>query len=104
MSAELYLEVCLVLSFALLSAALILASVRLSAGPSLPDRILALDLLMATIIGVIAAWAMWTGHPLFVDVAIILGIAALLSTVALCRLLLRRGDSTLEEREEEERS
>jgi multicomponent Na+:H+ antiporter subunit F len=96
MTADLYLDIAMTVTLLALGAAVILVCVRILRGPTLPDRIMALDLLVATVIGLIAAWGIETGHALYVDVAIVLGLVGLLSTIALSRLVLRRGDSAIE--------
>lgn len=65
----------LTLSFAL-------AFVRLLRGPSLPDRVVAIDLLTTLSIGIIATYAIATGETAFLDVAIVLALIAFLTTVA----------------------
>jgi multicomponent Na+:H+ antiporter subunit F len=56
--------------------------VRLILGPSLPDRVVALDLLATLIIGIAAAYAVAAGHTAFLDAAVILALVAFLGTVA----------------------
>jgi len=80
------------LSLGILLVALLLTVARLISGPTLADRILALDLLTVLAIGFIAAVAIRTGFPLYLDIAISIGLLGFLSTVALSRYLLRRGE------------
>jgi multicomponent Na+:H+ antiporter subunit F len=56
--------------------------VRLIRGPSLPDRVVALDLLATLTIGITAAYAVATGLTAYLDVAVILALVAFLGTVA----------------------
>ncbi|WP_419913266.1 cation:proton antiporter [Hoeflea sp.] len=65
---------------------------RVISGPTLPDRILALDMLVATAIGFIAVIGIKTGYTLYVDIAIALGLVGFLATVAFARFILTRGD------------
>jgi multicomponent Na+:H+ antiporter subunit F len=74
----------------LLSAAILLTFVRLVRGPSLPDRVVALDLLSTLGIGVIAAYAIATDQPVFLDVASILALVSFLGTVAFAYYLEQR--------------
>jgi len=74
----------------MLSLALLLTVARLVRGPTLSDRILALDALTTLGIGFIAVIAIRTGLTLYLDVAIALGLVGFLSTVALARYLLQR--------------
>jgi multicomponent Na+:H+ antiporter subunit F len=74
----------------LLSVAVILAFVRLVRGPSLPDRVVALDLMSALGIGIIAAYAIATEQPVFLDVASVLALITFLGTVAFAYYLEQR--------------
>ncbi len=74
-----------------LSAALLLATWRVIRGPTLPDRVLALDTLVAVSIGFIAAVGIRTGFALYLDIAIALGLVGFLATVAFARFILARG-------------
>ena len=80
------------LSLGILRVALLLTVARLIRGPTLADRILALDLLTVLAIGFIAAVAIRTGFPLYLDIAISIGLLGFLSTVALSRYLLRHSE------------
>ena len=66
----------------ILCLAFILTVVRIIIGPPLPDRILALDMLVSIGIGFIAIVAVKTGYFLYLDVAIALGLVGFLATVA----------------------
>lgn len=76
-----------------LSLGLLLAIVRLIRGPTLPDRILALDLITTQAIGFIVLVAILTGFHLYLDIAIALGLVGFLSTVALARYVLKRAEA-----------
>lgn len=81
-------------SLVVLTAAMGLAVVRLVRGPSLADRILALDLITTLAIGYIATFAIRTGFALYLDIAIAIGLVGFLSTVAFARYLLSRRSPT----------
>ena len=81
------------LALVVLSLALFLVVVRLVLGPTLPDRIIALDLLVGIVIGFIAVIAIRTGVYTYIDIAIALGLVGFLTTVAFARFVLRRGRS-----------
>lgn len=74
----------------ILGVALVLAFLRLLRGPSLPDRVVALDLMGTIGIGMISCIAVAYRAPGFVDVTIIIGLLSFLGTVAFARYLLRR--------------
>jgi multicomponent Na+:H+ antiporter subunit F len=66
----------------MLSMAVLLTFVRLAKGPSLPDRVVALDLLAVLGMGMAAVYAIAMNQPVFLDVAIILALISFLGTVA----------------------
>ncbi len=80
-------------SFALflMCVAFFLTAWRVIKGPTLPDRIVALDMLVAIAIGFLAVIAIKTGFNLYVDIAISLGLVGFLATVALARFVLSQG-------------
>lgn len=63
---------------------------RFLKGPSLSDRVVALDLLITTGIGIIAIYSIITNQPAFLDIAMILALIAFLSTVAFSYYLEKR--------------
>lgn len=73
-----------------MSLAMVLAFVRLVRGPTLPDRVVALDLIGTLGMGMIAVYAMARDLPVLVDVAIVLALLSFLGTVAFARYLERR--------------
>jgi multicomponent Na+:H+ antiporter subunit F len=79
------------ITFILLLVSMVIAFVRLVRGPSMPDRIVALDLLTLPAVGVIALFAIREDQPVFLDAAIALALVAFLGTVAYARFLERRG-------------
>jgi multicomponent Na+:H+ antiporter subunit F len=86
-----FLSGAVTVSLVVLSVAFVLIVVRIVRGPTLPDRILALDMLVAAVIGFIATIGVKTGYTLYVDIAIALGLVGFLSTVAFARFVLTRG-------------
>lgn len=74
---------------AMLCVALFLAFWRLLRGPSLPDRVVALDLIALLSVGFIAIYDIVTNDTVFLDVAIVLGLVAFLGTVAFARYVER---------------
>jgi multicomponent Na+:H+ antiporter subunit F len=77
------------LAMAMLSLALLLAFVRLVRGPSLPDRVVALELIATISVGMIAAYDVVTGLPVFLDVAMVLALVGFLGSVAYARYIQR---------------
>jgi multicomponent Na+:H+ antiporter subunit F len=70
------------LTFAILGAATLLSVIRLIRGPSLPDRVVALDLVATLAVGMIAVYAIATDQEVFLRDAIVLAVVAFLGTVA----------------------
>ena len=77
-------------AYALLTAALFLAFTRLVRGPTLPDRVVALDLISVIAVGLIAVYAIDLDQQVFFDAAIVVALVAFLGTVAFARYLERR--------------
>ena len=78
------------IAFALLMAAMGLAVLRLALGPSLPDRVVALDLITILAVAFCALFAISADEAAFLDVAIALALVAFLATVAFARFAERR--------------
>ena len=74
----------------MLGAALLISVVRIVVGPTLADRVLALDLLTVIAMGFVAAIAVRTGLMLYLDIAIALALLGFLATIALARYILSR--------------
>ncbi len=90
MSGESFLEFSVMAAFTALSLAFFLTVVRVLKGPTLPDRILALDMLVAIGIGFIAVTGLATDATFNVDIAIALGLVGFLATVAFARFVMSR--------------
>ncbi len=90
MSAELFIDWVSLACLVLLSLALLLSLARIVIGPTLSDRVLALDLLTVVAMGFIGAIAVRTGLTLYLDIAIALALLGFLATVALARYILLR--------------
>lgn len=73
----------------LLACALVIVFVRLVRGPTLPDRVVALDLMATLIIAISAAYSVETDQPAYLDAAIVLALITFLGTVAFAYYLNR---------------
>ncbi len=73
--------------FALLILSMFLAFFRLVLGPSLPDRIVALDLIAITSVGLIGVYAVSTDQPIYIDEAMVLALIAFLGTTAFAHFI-----------------
>jgi multicomponent Na+:H+ antiporter subunit F len=90
MSGEAFLGWAVLLALALLSLSFLFTVWRVVLGPTLPDRVLALDMLVAIAIGFIVVLGIKTGYTLYLDIAIALGLVGFLATVAFARFILSR--------------
>ncbi|MGL4316563.1 MAG: K+/H+ antiporter subunit F [Pseudomonas sp.] len=77
------------LCLAMLGLALLLAAARLVKGPSLPDRVLALDTLYINAIALIILYGIWKNSELFFEVALLIAVLGFVSTVAVAKYMLR---------------
>lgn len=91
MSAAAFLDLCSLIALVILGLALLLSIVRIIIGPTLADRVLALDLMTVVALGFIGAVAVRTGLMLYLDIALALALLGFLATVALARYIMRRG-------------
>ncbi|AMS43614.1 multicomponent Na+:H+ antiporter subunit F [Aminobacter ciceronei] len=103
MSGTAFLNISAIFALGVLTISFLLVVVRVVKGPSLPDRILALDMLVAVAIGFIAVLGVRSGFTLYVDVAIALGLVGFLATVAFARFVLSGGIDAKKEEAEEDR-
>ena len=88
---EQFREIAELIAIGLLSLSFLVTVYRFVVGPTLPDRVLALDLLVTVAIGFIAVIGIRTGFTLYLDIAIALGLVGFLATVAFARFIHSRG-------------
>ncbi len=69
--------------------ALLLNLWRLVIGPSVPDRILALDTMYINVIALIILYSISMSTGLYFEAALLIAMLGFISTVALCKYLLR---------------
>ena len=74
-----------------LGVALLVAFIRLVKGPTLPDRIVAMDLFGVLVVGLIVVLAGWSGVRATLDAAIVIALVGFLGTVAYATYV-ERGD------------
>ena len=86
-TAQSFLVGVLDITFIVLLFALFLVSLRLVRGPSLPDRVVALELISILVVGFIAAFDIATEQHVFLDVAIALALVSFLGSVAFARYI-----------------
>lgn len=69
---------------------MVLGFVRIMLGPSLPDRVVGLDMLTVLMVAFAAGFAVAVDESAFLDVAIVLALVGFLGTVAFARYAERR--------------
>ncbi|MGR5218694.1 cation:proton antiporter [Vibrio parahaemolyticus] len=100
-----WLQFTITLSYAGLLFSLAMVFIRLIKGPTLADRVVALDLIAFITVGFIAVHTLDSGQKSLLDVAITLGLVAFLGTIAFAGFIAKRsveGESADIERTEGE--
>ena len=90
---ERFLDIALTVALVLLCISFLCTVIRIWKGPTLPDRVLGLDVLTSSSIGFIAVIGIDTGFTLYVDIAIALGLVGFLATISFARFIMARGDT-----------
>lgn len=83
------LTIAIGIAFALMIAALLLNLHRLLIGPSLPDRILALDTAYINTIALLVLFGIYRQSDLFFEAALLIAVTGFIGTIALAKYLLR---------------
>ncbi|WP_437679077.1 monovalent cation/H+ antiporter complex subunit F [Sorangium sp. So ce131] len=83
----------LLVAIAVVTAAFLVAFIRLLLGPSLPDRVVAMDLMATVGSGGIALYAMVTDHGVLLDAVMVLSLIFFLGTIAFAYYLERQGET-----------
>ncbi|NWF79080.1 MAG: cation transporter [Chloroflexi bacterium] len=60
---------------------------RLLRGPSIPDRVVAFDLIIIHLVGLITMFVVTTGELVLLDTLIVISVLGFLGTVAIARLI-----------------
>jgi multicomponent Na+:H+ antiporter subunit F len=76
------LDIASQVSLLTLGVALVVAFVRLARGPTLPDRVVAMDLIGVLVVGLIVVLAAWTGVRATLDAAVVIALIGFVGTVA----------------------
>ena len=87
--AETLMQTSLAIAFVAVALSQALSMLRLVMGPSVGDRILALDTMVVNAIGLIVLLGIAQGTAIYFEVALIIAMLGFVSTVAYARFLLR---------------
>jgi multicomponent Na+:H+ antiporter subunit F len=85
------ISIILTVALSLFVLAILLALYRIIRGPSMPDRVVALDMIGINLISAVAVFSVALQTRVFLEVILVVGILALISTIALARFV-ERGD------------
>jgi multicomponent Na+:H+ antiporter subunit F len=91
MSVAAILDATVTLALGLVALAMLVALIRLVLGPTLPDRVVALDVVASLAVGAIAALAVAFDKPDLLQPALVVALIAFVGTVAFARHLERKG-------------
>ena len=83
------IDAALLFGFGCFSLALLMNLFRLAKGPTLMDRVLALDTMVINVIALIVLYGVRQDTAVYFDAALLLAMVGFVSTVALCKFLLR---------------
>ena len=78
------------LSFASLTISLFAGLYRLLTGPTLPDRMVVMDLIASVVIGLILTYIMFTGQTVYLNVAVVIALLVFMGNIAFAKYLNRR--------------
>ena len=84
------LNIILLLSFALLLSALGISLLRLIKGPTISDRIVAMDLISSITMGFILAYSVLIKESMYFDIVIMISLISFISTVAISTYLIQK--------------
>lgn len=83
------LSLALDITLAVVAVSMLLCFVRLAAGPTLPDRLLALDTLYVNAIAFLVVFGMRVHTAIYFEVALLIAMMGFVGTVAFAKYLLR---------------
>ncbi|GIN92406.1 Na(+)/H(+) antiporter subunit F [Siminovitchia terrae] len=83
------IEMMLTTALVLFAIAIAIALFRIIRGPSIPDRVVAMDMIVVNLISGIAVVSVLLETKAFLEVILILGILAFISTIALSKFIER---------------
>jgi multicomponent Na+:H+ antiporter subunit F len=83
------LDIAVAITLTMLALAAVLTFIRLVRGPTLPDRVIAIDLIGVLTICLLVVVAASTAQQAFLDVAMVLALISFVGTVAYARYVER---------------
>lgn len=83
-------DIVLYTAFTFLMAAMIITLIRLLKGPSVNDRIAAMDLISSIIMGIILVYALLIQNAIYFDVPVIISLISFIGTIAVSTYLKQK--------------
>lgn len=87
---EIIPDIVLYIAFAFLMSAMVITLVRLLKGPSVNDRIAAMDLIASIIMGVILVYAVLINNAMYFDIPLIISLISFIGTIAVSTYLKQK--------------
>jgi multicomponent K+:H+ antiporter subunit F len=84
-----FMNIAIIITFAVLALGQILSMVRLVLGQTTGDRILALDTMVINALGLVVLLGIYQGVQIYFEVSLLIAMLGFVSTVALARFILR---------------
>lgn len=83
------IEFILILSLVLFGVAILITCIRIIIGPTFPDRVIAMDVIGVNLISAIAIVSILFETKAFLEVILVLGILAFISTISFSKFIER---------------
>jgi len=74
----------------IMTVAIVFSGYRALIGPGVADRVMALEMIAALLVGLLALGAMWTGTAAMLDAAVVLAVVSFIGAVAMARFMERK--------------
>jgi len=78
----------------IISASMLLTLVRFIKGPSLPDRVISLDVFSANLLGVLALYSIVSDEKTYLNVAMTMALVAFVGTMSFAYYLVQKKGNT----------
>lgn len=86
-------DILYIIALSIITFSILLVLIRIAKGPSLPDKVIALDLITTSSVAFLAIYSIITNTTFFLDVGLIIGLVTFLGTVGFAYFLQRRSDN-----------
>ncbi len=87
---EIVPDIVLYTAFAFLMTAMIISLIRLIKGPTVSDRIAAMDLIASIIVGIVLVYSVMVQNAIYFDVPVIISLISFIGTIAVSTYLKQK--------------